>query len=91
MNGEHVDKIFSEDTYNLYFTAAITGIKADKGSYMEDLVVRPYIKHDGETIYGSAMRRSVYDVAVALKANGYTDLDEDGIAMVNSILAICEQ
>lgn len=92
VNGERVDKIFSEDTYNLYFTAAITGIKADKGSYMEDLVVRPYIiKHDGETIYGSAMRRSVYDVAVALKANGYTDLDEEGIAMVNSILAICEQ
>ena len=90
VNGEHVDKIFSEDTYNLYFTAAITGIKADKGSYMEDLVVRPYIKHDGETIYGSAMRRSVYDVAVALKANGYTDLDEKAIAMVNSILAICE-
>ena len=84
------DKIYAEDDYRVDFTGVITGMPEGKANYMEDMVVRPYVTINGETTYGDAMVRSVYDTALALKAADYPDMDVEGIEKVKAIIATCE-
>ncbi len=88
-SGKDVDRIFDTDSTFTYFTAVVYGITASKENYEENIVVRPYIKYDGETIYGTPMSRSVLDVAKEIKAAGYKDLDAAGKKVITDILEIC--
>ena len=85
-----IDKVYAETEYRVDFTGVIIGMPGTKANYMEDLVVRPYVEYDGVTTYGDAMVRSVYDTALALRAADYPELDEEGIAKVDAIIATCE-
>ena len=77
--------------YNVYLVSVLKGITNDDAERVNDVfVVRPYIKYGNETIYGSPMIRSVYEVALSLKEEGYPNLDAEGISMVDSILDICK-
>ncbi len=86
---QNVDRVFETEDGNTFFTAVIYGIKSEKAAYEEDIVVRPYIKYDGVTLYGEPMSRSVLSVAKALRDGGYEKLDDYGKQVVQNILNIC--
>ena len=86
---QNVDRVFERKDDDTFFTAVIYGIKSEKAAYEEEIVVRPYIKYDGETLYGEPMSRSVLSVAKALRDGGYKELDEHGKQIVQDILETC--
>ena len=91
VDGEKVDYVYSSDSYNVMFTAAVHGLPETEEAYREKLVVRPYIKYDGKNVYGSPMYRSVLSVAKAIRDGGYDKLNDDGIAVVQRVLEICNE
>ena len=89
--GTDVDKVYETVDDNVFFTAVIYGIKASEEAYRERLVVRPYIKYDGNTLYGTPMARSIYSVAKSLKDSGYKNLNETEIDYLKGILTVCNE
>ncbi len=85
----NVNRVFGTDDKNTYFTAIVYGINPSKKNYEEVIVVRPYVKYDGQTVYGDPMARSVVDVAKALRDGGYNGLDKNSKKFVTDILEIC--
>jgi len=77
VDGESVDKIFEATGGQTFFTAVVYNIPADK--YTEDIVVKPYIVKDGETIYGTAMVNNIKAVAEALKKTDNYELYKDAV------------
>ena len=88
---KNVDRIYSIENDYTFFTAVVYGVQNTKEAYSENIIARPYIKYNGEVIYGKPMSRSVLDTAKSLRDSGYKDLDEYAISYINNILTICEE
>ena len=86
---KNVDRIYDMDQTFTYFTAAVYGISPSKENYEENIIVRPYIKYDGEIIYGTPMTRSVLSVAKSIEESGYEGYDEAAKMVVKKIFEVC--
>ncbi len=85
-----VDRIYKSDSDYTYFTAVIYGVERTKEALSGKIIVRPYIKYNNETIYGTPMSRSVFEVAKVLKETRYENLKQDEKDYIDEILTICE-
>jgi len=83
-----IDKIFSTDASNVYFTAVLYNVPAS--AYEDTLVCRPYVKKGEAFVYGTPIEKSVYGVAVAIKNANYNNLDEYGKQKIDEIIAAVE-
>ncbi len=89
----NVDRVFATDNDNdlTYFTAVIYGVTHTPERLSEKIIVRPYIKYNGEYLYGTAMKKSVLDVAKAFRDKNYESLNETGKQYVQKILETCSE
>ena len=82
-------KNYFEETDELKtFTAVIYNLPA--GYEQDVLVARPFVKIDGVYYYGTPVAKSIYEVAVAVKAGGYSGLSEYQIQKIDAIIAAVE-
>ena len=70
-----------------YFTVALINIP--ESHYKDAIVGRPYVKINGEYVYGEAVAKSIYEVAKELSAK--ENLDDEVRKVVNSIIEKCEK
>ena len=87
---KNVDRIFKIENNNIFFTAALHGIPESKANYEEDIIVRPYLKDEnGVYHYAEPIVRSVLETALAIQADNYDGLNQDGILYVDRIINLC--
>lgn len=92
VSGKQVDRFFKVDAENIFFTAVLCGIPATKQAYSEQTVVRAYLKDsDGTYHYAEPVKRSVLQVACAIRDAGYAGLDADSRSYVEGILNLCDE
>lgn len=89
--GAKVDRVFATDNDLTYFTAVIFGVTHTPERLSEKIIVRPYIKYNGEYLYGTVMTKSVLDVAKAFRDKNYESLNETGKKYVQEILETCSE
>ena len=54
------------------------------------LVARPFVKIDGEYLYGEPAAKSLYEVACAIRAGDYEGLSNYAKGKINAIIAAVE-
>jgi len=70
--------------YGFYFTCVLTGITAEQ--YDTQLMVRPYVKVNGNFFYGASVTRSIYEVAEDMKEKSYDKLSDESKKVIDNIL-----
>jgi len=79
-------KQFFESTDTIKtFTAVVYNLP--EGMEQDILVARPFVKVDGEYMYGEPAAKSIYEVACAIRDGGYDGLSDYHKGKINAIIA----
>jgi len=73
---------FSDSAAKKYIE--LTGITAEQ--YDTQLMVRPYVKVNGNFFYGASVTRSIYEVAEDMKEKSYVKLSDESKKVIDNIL-----
>ncbi len=81
--------IFDESGANVYYTALLYNIPKDE--YEDKIVSRPFAVVDGVTYYGNVIEKSMYDVAKAIKNDGFRGLTAAQQSYVQRVIDYVEE
>lgn len=88
-NTDGTDRVFLEDDTNTYLTAVLYNIP--EKHYNTKLVARPFATVDGVTYYGKPIKKSICEVAEAIRDTDYSGLTSGQIAHIKNILTTCSK
>ncbi|MBR2021835.1 MAG: hypothetical protein IJ939_05300, partial [Clostridia bacterium] len=81
--------IYNEDGANIYFTALLYNIP--QSGYTDKIVARPFAVVGNTTYYGDYITKSMYDVALAIKADGFRGHTAAQQSYIQRVIDIVEE